>query len=139
MKALDLPGLKVGMEGTYGTIVSAANSAEASGYKGMPVLGTPHLVGLLEMACMFVHEALPGHLLTVGIANRMAHLAASPLGAEIISKARLVAIDGRKLEFHVEAHDPVEKIAEGTHVRFIVEARDFFDSLEKKKRKLRLP
>ena len=104
----------------------------------MPVLGTPHLVGVMETACIFVHEFLPENYLTVGVANDMKHLAASPIGATIVSKARLTAIEGRKLIYHVEAHDSVEKVAEGTHTRFIVDSRTFFANLEKKKHKLGL-
>ena len=55
--------------------------------------------------------------LTVGIANNMRHLSASPIGATIVSKARLTAIEGRKLTYHVEAHDSVENVAEGTHTQ----------------------
>jgi predicted thioesterase len=139
MSEIDLSGLKIGMENTLSIIVSDENSAEAVGYKGMPVLGTPHLVGVMECACIFVHEFLPGNYLTVGIANTMKHLSASPIGATIVSKARLTAIEGRKLTYHVEAHDSVEKVAEGTHKRLIVDSKDFFANLEKKKHKLGLP
>ncbi len=138
MSQIDLSGLKIGMENTQSTIVSNENSAEAVGYKGMKVLGTPHLVGLMEMACIFVHEFLPENYLTVGVANSMKHLSASPIGDTIVSKARLTAIEGRKLTYYVETHDSLEKIAQGTHTRFIVDSRDFFANLEKKKHKLGL-
>jgi len=138
MGEIDLSGLKVGMENTLSIIVSNENSAEAVGYKGMPVLGTPHLVGLMETACIFVHEFLPENCLTVGVANSMKHLAASPIGATIVSKTRLTAIEGRKLTYYVEAHDSFEKVAEGTHTRFVVDSREFFANLEKKKHKLGL-
>lgn len=138
MSAIDLSGLKIGIENTLSTIVSDENSAEAVGYKGMPVLGTPHLVGLMETACIFVHEFLPENYLTVGVANNMRHLAASPIGATIVSTARLTAIEGKKLTYHVEAHDSVEKVAEGTHTRFVVDSREFFANLERKKHKLGL-
>ena len=92
MEELDLSGLKVGMESTLSITVSHENSAEAVGYKGMPVLGTPHLVGVMETTCIFVHEFLPEHYLTVGVANSMKHLAASPIGATVVSTARLTAI-----------------------------------------------
>jgi predicted thioesterase len=59
MIEIDLSGLKPGMENTLSIIVSNENSAEAVGYTGMPVLGTPHLVGVMETACIFVHEFLP--------------------------------------------------------------------------------
>jgi len=134
----DLSGLKPGMENTLSIIVSNENSAEALGYTGMPVLSTPHLVGVMETACIFVHEFLPENYLTVGVANDMKHLAASPIGATIVSKARLTAIEGRKLTYYVEAHDSVERVAEGTHTRLIVDSRTFFAKLEKKKHKLGL-
>ncbi len=138
MSKIDLSGLNIGMENTQSTIVSNENSAEVVGYKGMPVLGTPHLVGLMETACIFVHEFLPENYLTVGIANNMRHLSASPIGATIVSKVRLTAIEGRKLTYYVEAHDSVEKVAEGTHTRFVVDSREFFADLERKKHKLGL-
>lgn len=138
MNGIDLSGLKVGMENRLSIIVSDENSAEAVGYKGMTVLGTPHLVGVMETACIFVHEFLPEHYLTVGVANNMKHLAASPIGETVVAKARLIDIDGRKLTYDVEAHDSVEKVGEGVHTRFIVDSRKFFENLEKKKQQLGL-
>lgn len=134
MSEIDLSGLKIGMESTLSIIVSNENSAEAVGYKGMSVLGTPHLVGVMETACIFVHEFLPENYLTVGIANRMKHLAPSPIGATVTAIARLIAIEGRKLTYDVEAHDSVEKVAEGTHIRFIIDSRIFFLQISKKKK-----
>ena len=138
MSKIDLSGLTIGMENTLNIIVSSENSAEAVGYKGMPVLGTPHLVGVMETTCIFVHKFLPENYLTVGVANRMKHLAASPIGATIVSKARLTAIEGKKLTFSIEAQDSVEKVAEGIHTRFVVDTREFFANLERKKHKLGL-
>jgi fluoroacetyl-CoA thioesterase len=138
MSKIDLSGLKIGMENTLSIVVSNENSAEAVGYKRMPILGTPHLVGVMETTCIFVHEFLPENNLTVGVANRMKHLAASPIGATIVSKARLTAIEGGKLTYYVEVQDSVEKVAESTHTRFIVDSRDFFTNLERKKHKFGL-
>ena len=86
----------------------------------------------METACIFVHEFLPENYLTVGVSNNMKHLSASPIGATIVATAQLTAIEGRKLTYHVEAHDSVEKVAEGTHTRFVVDSRKFFANLEKK-------
>lgn len=138
MNKVDLSGLKIGMENTLVLVVSDENSAEAVGYKGMAVLGTPHLVGVMETACIFVHDFLPDNYLTVGVANTMKHLAASPIGATVTAKAQLTAIEGRKLTYQVEAHDLAEKVAEGTHTRFIIDSGKFFANLEKKRLKLGL-
>lgn len=40
-------------------------------------------------------------------------------------KVRLEKIEGRKLTFHVEADDGVDKITEGTHERFVIDAAKF--------------
>lgn len=138
MSSIDLSRLKIGMENKLKIVVSDENSAEAVGYTGMPVFGTPHLVGLMETACIFVHEFLPEHYVTVGVANNMKHLAASPIGASVVSTAKLTAIDGKKLTFQVEAYDSVEKVGETTHTRFIVDSRKFFSNLEQKKQQLGL-
>jgi len=139
MSEIDLSGLKIGMENTLSIVVSDENSAEAVGYKGMPVLGTPHLVGVMETACIFVHDFLPENYLTVGTANNMQHLSASPIGSTVVAKAQLTGIEGKKLTYHIEVRDSVEKVAEGTHTRFIVDSKKFFANLEKKKHRLGLP
>jgi len=46
-----------------------------------------------------------------------------------------VAVSGRRLEFKVTAHDEREKIAEGTHERFIVDAERFMAKMVDKKPK----
>lgn len=138
MSKTDLSGLKIGMENTISLVVSDENTAEAVGYKGMPVLGTPHLVGLMEMACVFIHEFLPENHMTVGVANDMRHLAASPVGTTVQAKARLTAIEGKKLTFEIQAHDAVDKVADGIHTRFVVDANEFFANLDRKKQNLGL-
>ena len=37
----------------------------------------------------------------------------------------LVKVDGKRLYFNVEASDEKGKIAEGTHIRYIVDSNDF--------------
>ena len=49
------------------------------------------------------------------------HLSPSPLGIAVRARAELVAVDGRRLTFNVEAFDAVEKIGEGTHERAVVD------------------
>lgn len=53
------------------------------------------------------------------------HLSPTPLGMRVTVRSELVAVDGRRLTFHVEAFDEAEKIGEGTHQRVIVKGARF--------------
>jgi fluoroacetyl-CoA thioesterase len=97
------------------------------------------MVGFLEWACI---KAINPHLSwpqeqTVGTHIDVSHIAATPVGFEVIAKVKLVEVEGRKLVFEVEAHDGVDLISKGRHERFVIN-KDKFDSKmeEKKNRKL---
>jgi fluoroacetyl-CoA thioesterase len=55
----------------------------------------------------------------------ISHLAATPAGMEVSATVTLTSMEGRKLEFEVEASDAVEQISRGTHTRFLVDAESF--------------
>ena len=101
---------------------------EAPEFQQMPeVFATGFMVGLCEWACI---QAVNPHLdwpreQTVGTHVNLSHLAATPPGLTVTVKVRLENIEGRKLTFHVEADDSVDKITEGTHERFLIDAAKF--------------
>ena len=47
-------------------------------------------------------------------------------------KGRLEKVDGRKLRFSIEAYDEIDKISEGTHERFVIDALRFNTSIDEK-------
>jgi predicted thioesterase len=106
--------------------VTADLTAERLGSGDVPVFGTPALVALLEAAAV---NALAGHLspgeTTVGTRLEVAHLAATPVGAEVRAEAELIAVEGRKLTFAAKAFDHRAQIGECRHQRLIV-PRDAF-------------
>lgn len=118
--------LRIGLRGQAALRVGPTHTAEAWGSGDVPVYGTPSLVALLEAAAV---NAVAGRLepgeTTVGTWLDVSHLAATPVGAEVRAEAELIAIEGRKLTFTVEAFDPREKIGECRHNRMIV-SRDRF-------------
>jgi len=101
---------------------------EATEFAEMPeVLATGFLVGLLEWACI---KAINPHLdcpreQSVGTHIDVSHEAATPPGLEVTATVELIAVDGRKLVFTVEAHDGVERISRGRHERFVVDRTKF--------------
>ena len=101
---------------------------ESEDFLAMPeVFATGFLVGFLEWTCLL---ALKPHLdwpqeLTLGTHIDVSHEAATPPGLEVTATVELVAMEGRKLTFKVEAHDGVDVIARGTHERVIVDRARF--------------
>lgn len=101
---------------------------EAQSFQQMPqVLATGYLVGLLEWACI---EAIKPHLdwpreQSLGILVNFTHLAATPPGLTVTVDVRLTEVEGRKLRFQITAHDGIDKISEGTHERFVIDAAKF--------------
>ena len=101
---------------------------EAEEFVVMPeVFATGFLVGFLEWACI---KAINPHLdwpmeQSVGIHIDVSHLAATPPGLEVTATVELIAVEGRKLTFSVEAHDGVDLISKGRHERFVIDKVKF--------------
>jgi fluoroacetyl-CoA thioesterase len=90
------------------------------------VYATRAMVGHFEEVCAdLVLPYLGEGEQTVGIGMKFKHLAATPLGMKVRFIAKLVEVEGRKLTFEVEGLDEVEKIGEGIHERFIINAEKF--------------
>ena len=110
---------------------------ESPEFSLMPkVLATGFMVGLFEWTCI---QAINPYLdwpkeQTVGIGVNLTHEAATPPGLEVTVKVRLESIQGRKLMFSITAHDGIDKISEGTHERFIIDAEKFNGKVRKKNR-----
>ncbi|SHI78048.1 thioesterase family protein [Desulfofundulus thermosubterraneus] len=118
--------LKIGLQGEAVTRVTEDNTALAYGSGGAKVFATPAMIGLMEKAALSSVDPLlePGQI-TVGIRVDVEHLAATPVGMEVVARSELVEIDGKRLVFRVEARDEQELIGRGTHERFIVNQERF--------------
>ncbi len=114
--------------------VTPDRTADAMGNRGVHVLATPFLVGLLEHAAgALLNPHLAPGAGTVGTMVEMRHLAATPVGMRVRARATLMQGDGRRFLFSVEAWDDKEKIAEGRHERFVVaDIQTFLDRAMKK-------
>jgi predicted thioesterase len=96
-------------------------TADAMGNRGVQVLATPFLIGLLENAAAGVlNPHLAPGASTVGTMVEMRHLAATPVGMTVRARATLLEGDGRRFLFQVEAWDAQDKVAEGRHERAVV-------------------
>ena len=108
---------------------------ESPEFQVMPrVLATGFMVGLFEWACI---QAVNPHLdwpreQTVGIDLKLSHTAATPPGLTVTVRGKLEKVEGRKLTFSLSADDGVDKISEGTHERFVIDAQRFNGKVSEK-------
>ena len=108
------------------------------GVEDARVLGTPHLIAHLEYSArnLVLGFLEPGYD-TVGTHVNVAHLAATPIGMNVRLRAEVLSVEDRRVNLKVEAWDDLEKIAEGTHERFIVNAKRFGARVQEKAAQVR--
>ena len=121
------PTLTPGVTASHTYTVTAANTVphlamDRSTFDDIPeVLATAYMVVMMEWAAT---KALKSHLDanegSVGISINVTHLAATLPGQSVTTTAEITAVEGRKVTFKVTAHDGLDKIGEGTHIRAIV-------------------
>ena len=105
-------------------------TAIAMGSGNMPVLATPAMMALMENAAMLaVADHLPQGSTTVGGHIASSHLKPSRLGDTVTATATVTRIDGKKIEFKVEARCGDTLLGEGTHLRFVVDQEKFMSRL----------
>jgi predicted thioesterase len=123
---IDLTRLTAGLEGRAELLVTEAHTAPEIGSGRVHVLATPVMINLIEAAALDAVEALlpEGHQ-SLGTHLDVTHVAATPVGMRAMATARVVAVDGRKVTFRVEARDEVDLIGEGSHERVIVNVARF--------------
>lgn len=106
--------------------------------QAMPnVFASGFMIGLFEFACI---KALKPHLdwpneQTVGIGFQLSHTAATPPGFTVTVNVELVAMEGKKLTFAIEATDGVDRISKGNHERFIINPVKFNAAIAEKRKK----
>ncbi|MDF2770481.1 MAG: putative thioesterase superfamily protein [Nitrososphaeraceae archaeon] len=64
------------------------------------------------------------------------HLAATPIGTEVLLKSKVISVNGRRVMFDVEAFDKIEKIGQGQHERFIINVLKFKNKFDEKIKQL---
>jgi len=118
--------LEAGLEATVEERVTDAMTAAALGSGDVPVLGTPAVLALAERAaCAAIEGRLGEGETSVGSSVELAHVAPTPVGANVTVRARLTGTAGRKLAFEFSLSDGSGEVARGTHSRVIVKREDF--------------
>ena len=126
--------MNTGIKGNVIFTVDQKGSAREMGSGALDVLATPKMIAMLEKAAWeSVQPYLEEGCGTVGTFMNVTHEAATPLGMKVTCTSELVAIDGKKLTFRLEAFDEKGRIGGGTHERFIVNNQKFQSKTDQKK------
>lgn len=126
--------LDIGIKGKIERTVTEDITAKKIGSGELDVLATPALIALAEeTAWKSVADELEPGQGTVGTRMDLSHIAATPVGMKFYCESDLIEVDRRKLTFSIVAYDEKERIAEGTHERFIVDNESFQDKADGKR------
>lgn len=130
MSALQIP---IGTTASKSVVVTRELTV-AHFHPGLPeAYGTPLMIYLMEVAAGdAIQPFLPEGWASVGVAVSVRHLAPTPVGRTVTATATVAAVDETTITFAVTAHDGVEPIGTGTHVRAPIELSRFNKRLEAK-------
>lgn len=111
------------------TVVVTRELTVAHFHPDMPeVYGTPLMIYLMELAAAAaIQPYLPEGWVSVGVLVDVKHLAATPIGLTVTATAKVISLEGNTVAFSVEAHDGIEKIGEGRHVRAPIHLERFME------------
>lgn len=124
----------IGTRGTFAMVVAPEHLANRFKDAMLPgVLATPVMIMAMENAALNAIKPWfdPGES-AVGTRVDVEHLAATPPGRRIVAHAEVTRVDGRRLEFRVNAMDGDEEIGRGTHGRVVIDMAKFNERLAAK-------
>jgi len=122
-----------GTSGSAELVVGEEHTATRVGSGAIHVLATPVMINLIEAAALAAVERLlpPGHQ-SLGTVLNVRHIAATPVGMRVTATATVRKVEGRTIQFAVEARDERELIGDGTHERVVVNVEKFDQRVKRK-------
>jgi len=118
--------LAPGLEGWADETVGEDSTAVSVGSGDMAVLATPALLALVERAAVAaLHGRLGQDRTSVGASVSLDHLAPTPVGGKVRATVRLEGVEGRRLSFSFVVIHGAGRVAEGSHLRVVVDRRRF--------------
>lgn len=106
--------------------VTESMLASAVGSGAADVFSTPMMIAMMEKSAFLnLQEFLDEGESSVGIEINVKHTSATPLGMDVYAVSEIIAVDGKKVDFKIEAFDKCGKIGEATHSRFVIFAEKF--------------
>jgi predicted thioesterase len=126
------PGIAPGLTFTRQIRVGSARTIGLGGDEAR-VYSTPSLVHDIETTCCEgLLEYLDAGENSVGTRIELDHSAPTLLDMTVTIAATVSHVAGRLVTFEFTARDPVDEIARGKHVRFVVDVRKTVERLKAK-------
>jgi fluoroacetyl-CoA thioesterase len=130
---INLSVIAIGSRGEAEIRVGEEPTAPRVGSGRVHVLATPVMINLMEAAALAaVEHLLPSGHQSLGTHLDVGHYAATPVGMRLRAVAEVTKIDGRTIEFRVEANDEIERVGDGTHRRVVVNVERFDQRVQRK-------
>ena len=119
---MTMDNVAVGQEATLEVEVTTDLTTNRMGRAGADVLSTPHLLGLMEGACIHATDGhLPDGYTTVGYAvDGLRHIAPTNVGETVSVRATLTEVDRNRLTYEIEAFEGDKQIGRATHKRAVI-------------------
>ena len=117
---------RIGKQTSLTIEATEEDSAAVVGNTNVDVVATTSLILFLEaVAAELIDDCCEAGEISVGSAVNVRHLAAAPIGARIKATAKVTAVQGRRIDFTVEAHHGRKTLMIGTHQRVVVNQERF--------------
>lgn len=121
--------LKVGETFVKEYIVKLEDTADFIGNTGVTVLSTPSMIRFMEdTASNIVIYKLPKNYRPVGTKINIDHINSTPINMKVTVKATLIAVEGKKFRYNVEAFNEESKIGFGIYEQSVINLTDFLDN-----------
>jgi fluoroacetyl-CoA thioesterase len=125
--------LRPGLSGRAELVVGEEHTAPRIGSGRVHVLATPVMINLIEAAALAaIEHLLPPGYQSLGTRLDVRHIAATPAGMKVTTRAEVQKVEGRTVYFRVEARDEKELIGDGTHERVVVNVAKFDERVQRK-------
>jgi predicted thioesterase len=128
--------IPVGAKGSF--VMTVTSEHLANRFKDAtlpPVLATPIMIMMMENAALnAIKPYLDAGESALGTRVDVRHLAATPAGRRVTANAEVTKVDGRRIEFRIDATDGIEQIGAGVHERVVIDVAKFVARLAQKRR-----
>ena len=122
-----MQSIPVGAKGSFSLVVTP--DLLANRFKDAtlpPILATPVMIMIMENAALnAIKPFLDAGESALGTRVDVRHLAATPAGRRVTGEAEVTRVDGRRIEFRIQATDETEEIGLGTHERMVIDLAKF--------------
>jgi fluoroacetyl-CoA thioesterase len=129
-----MQSIPVGAKGSFSLVVTP--DLLANRFKDAtlpPILATPVMIMIMENAALnAIKPYLDAGESALGTRVEVRHLAATPAGRRVMGEAEVTKVDGRRIEFSIQATDETEEIGVGTHERMVIDLAKFSERMKVK-------